>query len=464
MAGAAQEPNAVAREVCIDLWAALGGRPDVVDQVRFVGEGSLPSLFSVSDLAASSIAVAGLAVAEWMDATSTHIPEVTVDRALASAWFTWSIRPEGWEVPPPWDPVAGDYRADDAWIRLHTNAPHHRVAALGVLGIQAVREEVASAVEQWKADELEDAIVSNGGAAARMRTLREWATHPQGQAVALEPLVEITRGQDAARTPAAPDPARPLAGIRVLDLTRVLAGPVATRFLAGYGADVLRVDSPTWDEPAVVPEVTLGKRCARIDARDPKGRARLAHLLEGADIVVHGYRPGALEHLGLGREEREQLRPGLVDVSLDAYGWSGPWRNRRGFDSLVQMSTGIAAEPMPKDKSDRPVPLPAQALDHATGYLMAAAAIRGLSEQRRTGGTWQARCSLARTAAVLVNAPRQPADEPRVDLDKMMLEGSIEETAWGPARRLRPPVEVRGASMSWDHPAGPLGASPAEWA
>src|SRR5690606_14976535 len=153
-----------------------------------------------------------------------------------------------------------------------------------------------------------------------------------------------------------------LAGIRVLDLTRILSGPIATRFLAGYGADVLRIDPIDWDEPAVAPDVTLGKRRARLDLRSPEGKATFEHLLQQADVLVHGYRSDALEKLGLGETRRRELNPGLVDVCLDAYGWTGDWRARRGFDSLVQMSSGIAHAGMTLLNKPIPTPLPVQAL------------------------------------------------------------------------------------------------------
>ena len=189
-----------------------------------------------------------------------------------------------------------------------------------------------------------------------MRTQEEWKAHPQGVAVAAEPLVSAT----ASVVGLIPDwpvpPERPLAGLCVLDLTRVLAGPVASRFLAGYGANVLRIDPPDWDEPGVVPEVTLGKRCARLDLRQTSDKDIFTALLANADILLHGYRPGALDRLGFGAEKRRSLAPGLIDVCLDAYGWSGPWAARRGFDSLVQMTTGIAATGMRWRHAERPVP------------------------------------------------------------------------------------------------------------
>ena len=258
---------------------------------------------------------------------------------------------------------------------------------------------------------------------------------------------------------------RPLAGVRVLDLTRVLAGPVATRLLAGWGAEVLRVDPPGWDEPGVVPEVTLGKRCTRLDLRTDGGRDRFLHLLADADVLVHGYRSDALEGLELGAELRADVRPGLVDVTLDAYGWTGPWAGRRGFDSLVQMSSGIAAAGMAATGADRPVPLPVQALDHATGYLLAASALGGLALRRSDGSGSRWRTSLARMARLLVDAGTAPdLQGDGVDPAPPSVDGPVEHTAWGDARRLPAPVVVDGAPLWWDLPAGPLGTSPADWA
>ncbi|WP_035181586.1 CoA transferase, partial [Achromobacter xylosoxidans] len=251
---------------------------------------------------------------------------------------------------------------------------------------------------------------------------------------------------------------------RVLDLTRILAGPVATRFLAGYGADVLRIDPPGWEEPGTVPEVVLGKRCARLDLKSAEGLATLERLLGGADVLIHGYRADALARLGLDAERRRQLNPTLVDVSLDAYGWSGPWQARRGFDSLVQMSTGIAEAGMRAKGADRPVPLPCQALDHATGYLMAAAAIRGLTERLATGAGGSTRASLARSAQLLITHGGMleggPALAPESEADWST---AIEETSWGPARRVKPPMWIEGTPESWDYPASALGSSEAAW-
>lgn len=424
-----------------------------------VGVGALPSVFATTDLAAAAVAVAGGAVARLIRESGHPEPGVQVDAVLASRWFAASLVPDGWTPPPVWDAVAGDYATADGWIRLHTNAAHHRAAALSVLGCAPEREAVATAVAEVDADELEGAVVAAGGCAAAMRSEAAWRAHDQGRAVAAEPVLHHTVAGEGPRRDARP-PERPLAGVRVLDLTRVLAGPVATRLLAGLGADVVRVDPPEWDEATIVPEVTRGKRCVRLDLSRHDELDQLLSLLDGADILVHGYRPGALEGLGLGREVRDRRAPGLVDVALDAYGWTGPWAGRRGFDSLVQMSSGIAHTGMVRTGAEGPTPLPVQALDHATGHLLAAAALHGWADRvgDGVGSTW--RTSLARVASVLAAGPRTDVDTSIPRLESGQIEPSLEDTPWGPARRVRPPLEVDGTPLHWDRPSSPLGSTP----
>ena len=444
------------------IWAALDGPHGALESLRVSGTGDLPSAFAVTGFAAGSVAAAALALAE----VAGSAEPVTIDRRLASFWFASSIRPEGWRVPAPWDPFAGDYPTRDGWIRLHTNAPHHRAAAERVLGLHADRDGMAQAVSGWDKTALEAAILGEGGCAAEMRGLDAWAAHPAGRAVAAEPLVALATATAAGGAPSrwTPRAGRPLAGLRVLDLTRVLAGPVATRFLAGFGADVLRIDPPDWGEPAIEPEVTLGKACARLDLRRDADRATFEALLAGADVLVHGYRAGALDGLGYGTEARRAMSPGLVDVCLDAYGWTGPWAGRRGFDSLVQMSCGIAEAGQTWRGADRPVPLPVQALDHATGYIMAASVLRLLARRLADGTGGAARLSLARTAALLTQAGPVAAADPPAPETEDDLAAATETTSWGPARRLRPALDLAGTPMHWVRAARRLGTDVPAWA
>ncbi|ALV44640.1 acyl-CoA transferase [Arthrobacter alpinus] len=434
--------------------------------VTVTGSRTLPAAFDVSGLAVAAMARAATAVAQLAHHRGGALAEITVDRDLASLWFGTSFTPTGWELPPVWDAVAGDYRCADGWVRLHTNAPHHRIAALKVLGLgaDANRATVTAAVERWAGEELEAAVVSANGCAALMRSQAQWLAHPQGKAVAAEPLVKWGEARQAddggTRQGSRPTTERPLAGVRVLDLTRIIAGPVATRFLAMLGAEVLRIDPPGWEEAGLEVELTVGKRCARLDLKTTGGLAVFNELLAGADIFIHGYRPDALDRLGLSEAELAVRHPRLVNVALDAYGWSGPWAQRRGFDSLVQMSCGIARAGMGHFGSERPYPLPVQALDHATGYLCAAAAIDAW--RYRLGGiVSNPRLSLARTAVELMRTTPSDPQAPAPVLEKSRL--LPEETAWGPGLRLPPAVHIAGVPLRTELPARGFGSSPARW-
>lgn len=454
--------NDTAHALLDAMLLALGLPHEARTRVTLIDEDRLPSCWPVSDLAAASIAAAATALSDLVGLRAPP-PAVNVSCRLASLWFGWSIKPVGWQMPDPWDAIAGDYMAQDGWIKIHTNAPHHRAAALTVLRCEPERAAVAQAIGRRSAEEWENAIVAAGGCAARLQSAEEWACHPQGKAVSGEPLIIWDTPSNADGSGWQPSATRPLAGLRVLDLTRVLAGPVATRFLAGYGAQVLRIDPRDWEEDGVVPEVTLGKRCARLDLRTEEGRDSFRQLLSSADILVHGYRQDALPHLGLDASARQAIRPGLIDISLNAYGHGGPWERRRGFDSLVQFSSGIAAAGMDWRGSNAPVSLPVQALDHATGYLLAAAAIRALIARTTGSGNVRARLSLARTAKLMMDHATVPSDAGFRQAAAQDYAADLEQSGWGPAHRLLPPVDIDGVPMQWDLPAGPLGSAAPVW-
>lgn len=429
------------------------------------GDEYLCSRFAVTELATCSFGAVGSAIASLVECLGLngHDSHVEVNRRLASLWFGYSMQPTNWELPPVWDAIAGDYQTKDGWIKLHTNFLHHRKAALAVLNVNADRRAVAKAVLLWGKDQLEQSIVEAGGVAAAMRTRQEWCIHPQGKAIASEPLIQWGKSKQLSIRDWQATQKRPLAGLRVLDLTRVLAGPVATRTLAGFGASVLRIDPPNWEEPNIIPDVTLGKRCARLDLNREDDRNVFEHLLMEADILIHGYRPGALEQLGYSKSNRQKISPALIEVSLNAYGWAGPWCQRRGFDSLVQMSCGIADAGMHWTKQNRPIPLPVQALDHATGYLMAAAAIRAITKATSGNGGANARLSLARTAELLLSHPQEKNLLTGIEMKPSDFSHNIEQTPWGMANRLIPAVKIANTPMEWNSASCELGSAEPVW-
>ncbi|MVO14984.1 CoA transferase [Parasedimentitalea huanghaiensis] len=433
---------------------------------KVTGSGQLPSAFAVTELATASLAAVGSELAGLIRALdlAKQQPQITVHQRLASLWYGYSFRPSGWDMPSLWDAIAGNYQCADGWIRLHTNLPHHRAAALQVLDCANTRDAVTTAVRKWQGDALEGAIVDGGGVAAAMRSQSDWLTHAQGQAVTSDPLIDWVAPRTVAMRPRPQATAeRPLAGLRVLDLTRVLAGPIATRTLAGFGAEVLRIDPPGWDEPGVIPDISLGKRCTYLDLCHAQDRRTFETLLANADVLVHGYRPGALDGLGYDLEARGQLAPNLIEVTLNAYGWSGPWANRRGFDSLVQMSSGIAEAGRRWSGSDIPTPLPVQALDHATGYLMAATVLSALTAATQGNPVPQARLSLARTATLLADLSKDAVGSDITSAQNSDFAALPEHSGWGIGQRLTAPLSLSTTSMSWDLPASQLGTSGAIW-
>ena len=445
-------------------WDACGGDIALTELITIDRTDQiLPSAFDVTGLVADTTSAALLAVAELhaMRNGSSVLPvELDVANACAAFGSERHIQTVGWELPPTWDPIAGDYQTSDGWIRLHTNYSYHRDAVCEVLGVAAERDLVAAEVATWSSLELEAAVVNNNGAAAALRTETDWASSTPGQAVAAEPLVSSRTASSTAPLDLPPSE-RPLAGVRVLDLTRVIAGPTATGFLAGYGADVLRIDPPGFEEvPLVLPIVTAGKRCASLDLKTEAGRERFASLVASAHVLVTSLRGDALDRLGFDQAALWNLNPGLVVARNAAYGWSGPNAARRGFDSLVQMSTGIADTGRTLSGAEKPTPLPVQALDYGSGYLMAAAVIRGITQRLDTGFGSEHKVSLARTARWLADRPRPTERPPALD-PTPYLESAT--TAWGPIVRVKALAGIPGITPTFDFEPGNLGRHQPHW-
>lgn len=451
------------------LWSAVGGDPEMlqslsVDRPEAWLGGPLP----VDELAVGSVAAALMAAAELAHARGTQRPAIGLSAEHAALSFRSErhVLVDGQPTGAGFAPLSRLLRcAGGGWARTHGNYPHHAAALGRALGIDvsgdqqlAVRrlEEAASSTD---ASELESAVVAAGGCAAALRTRQQWASHPAGRAVVATPLVVFedelaTDGELALGPPA--NPAQPCEGIRVLDLTRVIAGPVGARTLAALGADVLRVDPPQ------LPELRdghidtgVGKRAATLDLADV---ARREPLLAGAHVLVTGYRPGALTRFGLDAGDLAQRHPHLVQVSLSAWGTTGPWGGRRGFDSLVQVASGIAAQCAAADGT--PGVLPAQALDHATGYLIAAAALRALAMRAAGAATSPARLSLARTAHELLQAPRPV---PTASAATGAADPARYRVTFGDLSLIAPPGTLDGSRLRWRHGPHELGSDPPSW-
>ena len=367
--------------------------------------------------------------------------------------------------PVSWDPLAGHYPTRDGrTMFLHTNHPHHREGALRIAGArEATREALAEAVAKWNGQEIEDAIAAGGCVGGLSRSRDEWNAHPHGQAVAKLPLIDILQiGEAPAR--ALPKGDRPLSGVRAFDLTRVLAGPTSGRVLAENGADVLHVAAPHLPyQNEILMDTGHGKRCTWIDLRETKGVETMKSLLREADVFTQGYRPGTLAARGFSPEQVAELRPGIVCVSICAYSHEGPWSQRRGFDSIVQNVTGLAAT---QGSLEKPKNLPVQALDYIAGYLGALGAMVGLARRVEHGGSWLVRVSLVQVAHWLANLgqvdpSKGVAELPEAELAAMMMES---DGLLGHLRHLKPAVQLSETPPFYAKPAEPLGTSPARWA
>ena len=399
------------------LWTLAQNPPASVNKVRFTGmEPSLPSIYKTGILAQSTIAAAALASAEIWQLRTGISQTISVDIDAASASFRSEnyLRVNGnnrfhTNKLKAENNIHGFYKCgDDGWIQLHANYPQHRKDILQTLRCDGVRKSVSNKLLTMSALEAENKLTNIGLPAGKMRTVEEWSEHPQGHAVARMPLFTITKIGDAAPIKLSQNPKRPLEGIKTLDLTKVIAGPLIGRTLAEHGADVIWVNGPHLDLiESLVIDMSRGKKPVNIDLRNNFGRDTLTTLIKGANIFIQGYRPGALNSKGFSPEKLAEIRPGIIYVNLSAFGNNGPWKSRRGFDSIVQTVSGIGHEGGKASELDGMKHLPCQALDHGTGYIGAFAAISALQKQINEGGSWLIDVSLAQTGHYLTSLGQQ---------------------------------------------------------
>ena len=447
-------PQAALRELL--ALGNLGGEARV--------EGADPVLrtpYRVGAAGAAALAAVGIAAAELWRLRSGRRQQVAVDlRAAAASLKSGAyLRIDGKPPPAPWDPMSGFYAVRDGrWVSIHCNFANHRKAALDVLGAPEEREKANAAAKSWDGAALEEAIHKAGGCAGLARSAAEWAAHAHCAAVATQPLLEIVRIGDAPPQPL-PKGDRPLAGVRVLDLTRVLAGPTCAKTLAEHGADVLKINAQHLpDSGAIELDTGIGKLAAFLDLRETSDVAKLAQLLSAADVFSQSYRPGALARRGFSPEEAARLRPGIVYASLNAWGQTGPWKDRRGFDSIVQTVSGMA---LAQGDGATPKLLPCSAIDYVSGYLMAYDVMVALARRAIEGGSWLVRVALARTGKWIVDRGTVDAAAPLAAIP----EGLTQETD-SPAGRithLKPVIQLSETPPFWARPPAPLGHHKPEW-
>jgi crotonobetainyl-CoA:carnitine CoA-transferase CaiB-like acyl-CoA transferase len=456
-----------------DLLGTLGRVPDAVGHDLHIGNQDpvLATRFRVGEAVSAVLAAQAIAAADlWcLRGGGPQRIEVDVRAAAASLLSFLFLRLPDLRLARRPPATVGFYRARDGqWVHLHGGFPHLHEGTLVLLQCVDDAAAIARAVSGWDAEALEDALAAHGLCGARLRRAEEWQTHPQGIALALVPLVELVRIGDGPPEPlsgpSAGEPgARPLAGVRVLDLTRVLAGPTCARTLAEHGAEVLHVRSPRlpFIEPFVI-DTNPGKRSCHLDLECAEDAERLRSLARDAHVFSQGYRAGALDRRGFGPEALAALRPGIVVVSINCYGHAGPWLARPGWEQLAQTVTGMAYE---HAGSEEPSVVPAAATDYTTGHLAALGVLRALARRVSEGGSWHVRVSLARTAMWIQSLPRTREDvSPNgIDLATLAPWWIEMDTAWGRLGRLGPIARMSETPPRWALPPVPPGAHPPRW-
>lgn len=462
-------------EILRGLLPLAGWNEDRLDDLTITGGSDpiLPTSFRIGDTSTAALSAVGLAVSDLWESKTGRKQRVSVDarRATASLRSGKYMQMDGAGVSTERNMVMGTYPTKDGrWSYLHCNFPNHRAAALSVLGVNEDRDEVTKAVAKWDAFDLEEAIIEARGAGGMVRSMEEWAIHPQAAAIASLPLMDIVKIADSPPEPL-PDGSRPLSGVRVLDLTRVLAGPTCARTLAEHGADVMKITAGHLPNIGYQEYDTgHGKLNATLDLRDGRQMETLRGLVRQTDVFSQGYRPGTLGGRGLSPEELAELRPGIVYISLSAFSHEGPWASRRGFDTVVQTVSGITQRQGELFPGAIPGPqfYPVSAIDYLTGYLMAFGGIVALNKRIHEGGSWLVRISLAQVGRWLVSQGEIPETQIKDVAAEFTPEEiaswlMVSETPMGNLGHLSPVIGLSESAPRWSRPSVPLGYHDPVW-
>lgn len=426
----------------------------------------LPTTLPIGPLAGATLGATGLAAAALWQLRSGRLQQISVDTRAAALAMTSAtyLRVNGQPVKS-WDPITGYYRVRDGeWVYLHGNFPHLRDGLLKLFNVPNDPAALRAALVNWSAADIEDAAGRLGLCGVIVRRRREWEAHAQALATAALPLIEITRIGDAPPRPL-PDAARPLSGIRVLDLSRVIAGPMAARTLAEHGASVLQVGAPHLPSiESLVIDTGFGKQSCAINLDTAAGNESLHKLIDDADVFLNAYRPGALEQRGFSPAALAEQRPGIVYLTISAFSRAGPWAQRRGYDTLVAAASGLT-----RSGNEDPARLPCQPLDYLTGYLGAFGAMLALQHRALEGGSWHVQLSLERTSAWIremtdaLGRETEVAAEvpPAATISDLYAESP---SRFGLLRHLKPVVQMAETPARWECPPVPLGSDPVCWA
>lgn len=467
-----------AKDTARYIWTVLGLPSDALACLRLEGEGlGLPSSFKVGHLAHASIGLAAALLYAHKQRREVPVVKVALEHAVIEFKSERFYLLNGQKVSSAWGPIGGLHAASDGHVRVHDNFPNHRDGTLKLLSCppDASRAEVGEAISAWRAVDLEISATDNKLVIAALRTYKQWDVTPQAQAVADFPITMTKIADSPPQMSKDIETPRDkcLRGLRVLELTRVIAGPVAGKTLAAHGADVLWITSPKLpDLPTLDRDLARGKRTAQLDLDDPGDGGRLLDLLDGADVFLQSYRPGSLAAKGITEQgvlSRRNGRP-LVFANLSAYGTSGPWKSKRGFDSLVQTCSGMnVSEAEHFGQGEAAKALPCQALDHASGYFLAIGIMAALYKQSTQGGSYRVDVSLAGTMKYLRSLGQYPGTtgfqvedyEKHEDVPSEYFE--TRDSGFGELKGVRHSVSIQGLDVGWDIMPEPLGSHEPYW-
>ncbi len=463
-----------------ELLSLRAGPPPGADELRVTGaDPFFRTPFRIGEVAAAALAATGVAANDIWEMRGHARQTIAVHRPEAAATlrtvdYTRARGTDGVyrHVPIPQTmahmlKVTQPWRARNGrWFLPHLNLPELSARVLGVLNCDSTPEAVSAAVSQWDPEALEDAIATAQACGGAIRTREEWLAHPQGAYLAQRPVVELERVGPAPAEAFHPGD-RPLSGVRVLDLTRILAGPVGSRGLAEHGADVLMVTARDLPQtPEHVRDTSHGKRSCFLDLKTSAGAARFAALVREADVVVNGYRPGALARLGFGMEALARLRPGIIQVSVSCFGSGGPFAGHAGWEQVAQAVTGICETQGAAIGAGQPKLVFAPVCDYTTGYLATYGALLALARRARGGGSWQVNVSLCQSAMLLQRQGLLPdfSAAPEVLAEAELAPLQVrEQGAYGDLLTLGPVLRMSETPVRWDRPTPALGSDDAIW-